>query len=297
MATAWFILLCVCLPHATALDVALHAANLRNRGFTVIPTPLVEQTLIDRSAANIETRLESLHHDVAAVGGDPLEQNYLFSEICHRQRMRWDLQMTDDEAWSEAGDAAHAELCSTVVATAVAPILEELMGDARVHEEARGAIVSHRGAPSQRPHADAQLDHYEAAANDSCHRLFNCFIPLVDLVADGDGTQFWPGSHASSEAAMATWQRAVDPQTAEEEAESARESEAPACRAGGLVLFDFRIIHGGLASIGRERPIAYVICSTGGAVDDSNFPDNRICDATAEDLEEFPFWHEIDFVQ
>ena len=85
--------------------------------------------------------------------------------------------------------------------------------------------------------------------------------------------------------------------TAEEEAESARESEAPACRAGGLVLFDFRIIHGGLASIGRERPIAYVICSTGGAVDDSNFPDNRICDATAEDLEEFPFWHEIDFVQ
>jgi hypothetical protein len=293
MAIAWMLgMLCICLPQAATLDVAIHAANLRGQGFTVIPNPLVEQTLIDRSAANIATRLESLHRDVAAVGCDPLEQNYLFNEICHRQRMRWDLQMND-----EAADTAHAELCRTIVATVVAPILEELVGDARVREEARGAIVSRQGAPSQRAHADAQLEHYEAAASDSCHRLFNCFIPLVDLAADGDGTQFWPGSHESSEAAMAAWQRAVNPQTAEEQVASAREAEAPACLAGGLVLFDFRIIHGGLASIGRDRPIAYVICSTGGAVDDSNFPEGRICDATAEDMEEFPFWDEIDFVQ
>ena len=295
------------LPEIVALDVALHAANLRSRGFTVIPTPLVEQTLIDRAAMNIGTRLESLHEQVAAVGCDPLEQNYLFHEICHRQRMRWDLQIggeaADDSEVADAIDseaapvAAFAELCSTIVSSAVAPILAELHGEAHFREEARGAIVSRPGAPVQRPHADAELEHYETADDDSSHRLYNCFVPLVDLTARGDGTQFWPGSHVSSEAAMDTWQRAVEPETAEEETAAAEEAEAPACCAGGLVLFDFRIIHGGLASIGRERPIAYVICSTGGAVDETNFPEGRIRDATADDVDVFPFWDEIDFVQ
>ena len=96
---------------------------------------------------------------------------------------------------------------------------------------------------------------------------------------------------------MEAWQRAVDPETAEEEAASARAAEAPACRAGGLILFDFRIIHAGRASLRRDRPIAYVVCSTGGAVDDSNFPKGRIRECTADDVDEFPFWDEIDFVQ
>ena len=294
MATAWVPLL-MSVPHAMALDVAMHAAALRSRGFTVIPEPLVPEALINRAATNVATRLESLHQQVAAVGCDPLEQNYLFNEVCHRQRMRWDLQMDG------AFDAAHAELCRTIVSAAVAPILDALMleeaqGEAQLQEGPRGAIVSRPGASAQRPHADAELEHYESAARSSAHRLFNCFIPLVDLAADGDGTQFWPGSHASSEAAMDTWRRAVDPETREEEA-SARAAEAPACRAGGLILFDFRIIHGGLASGGRTRPIAYVICSTGGAADDSNFPEGKIRDATADAVDEFPFWDEIEFVQ
>ena len=73
--------------------------------------------------------------------------------------------------------------------------------------------------------------------------------------------------------------------------------EAPACRAGGVILFDFRIIHGGLPSLGRERPIAYAICSTGGAADESNFPTEGIQDATSGDIDEFLFWDEIEFVQ
>jgi hypothetical protein len=26
---------------------------------------------------------------------------------------------------------------------------------------------------------------------DASHRLYNVFIPLVDLIEDGDGTEFW----------------------------------------------------------------------------------------------------------
>ena len=64
-----------------------------------------------------------------------------------------------------------------------------------------------------------------------------------------------------------------------------------------MIIFDFRIIHGGLPSLGRERAVAYVICSTGGARDETNFPPERIADLTEADADALPWWDEIDFVQ
>lgn len=79
----------------------------------------------------------------------------------------------------------------------------------------------------------------------------------------------------------------------------AAEAEAPACRAGGVIIFDYRLIHGGLPSRGgRERPVAYAVVATGGATDDSgNFPDARIRDATRAAVSALPFWDELEFVQ
>ena len=66
--------------------------------------------------------------------------------------------------------------------------------------------------------------------------------------------------------------------------------EAPACRAGGLIIFDYRTIHRGLANEGeRERPIAYFVCATGGATDAHNFPEGGIADATPAEAAAFPF--------
>ena len=54
---------------------------------------------------------------------------------------------------------------------------------------------------------------------------------------------------------------------------------------------------GGLPSRGRERAVAYVICSTGGARDETNFPPERIADLTEAEADELLWWDEIDFVQ
>ena len=63
-----------------------------------------------------------------------------------------------------------------------------------------------------------------------------------------------------------------------------------------MIIFDFRIIHGGLPSRGRTRPVAYMICSTGGETD-ANFPATRIREASQADVDESPYFDELDFIQ
>jgi|NorSeaMetagenome_1021524.scaffolds.fasta_scaffold143816_2 hypothetical protein len=43
----------------------------------------------------------------------------------------------------------------------------------------------------QRFHCDATHDLFADAKADDSHRLYNVFIPLVDLIENGDGTEFW----------------------------------------------------------------------------------------------------------
>ena len=331
----------------SAEAIARHAASLRDRGFTVLPAPIIDTALIARLSATTTARLDSLLDRVEAKGCDPLEQQYLFREICARQSMRWDLHVDVARRGASGrrkrrtpAEEAYAELSRALLSSAVEPIVEALQGAAYegVRPTACGAIVSRRGAAGQRPHADANLPHYAEAERDPAHRLFNCFIPLVDIAAGGgggeqsDGTQFWPASHLTADAAHRAWERALGPEALLEvgeileeeeeeveqqqrqqrlrrqleesgggapalEAEAEAEAEAPACCAGGVIIFDFRIIHGGLPSRGRERAVAYVICSTGGARDETNFPPERIADLTEADADALPWWDEIDFVQ
>ena len=53
--------------------------------------------------------------------------------------------------------------------------------------------------------------------------------------------------------------------------------EAPACKAGGLMLFDYRTMHRGLPNLGCDaRPVAYAVIATGAAWDTANFPENSL---------------------
>ena len=54
-----------------------------------------------------------------------------------------------------------------------------------------GAVISRPGARVQRFHCDATHAMFAAAQADPLHRIYNVFIPLVDLCEDGDGTEFW----------------------------------------------------------------------------------------------------------
>ena len=278
------------LSHSAA---AAHAAALREQGFTVLADPVVEASLVSKAAVEVASTLDGLLDEVGEAGFDPLDQQYLFHKVCYRQEVRWDVRRPS------ANEApAWAEVCETARAAAVAPILAALQGSesGEVETLMSGAIVS-RAAPAQRPHADADLEQYEIGEEDDTYRTFSCFVPLVDLHGSGgDGTQFWPGSHVSAAAAEAAWERATADGWEEllELSPGAAGAEAPACRAGGVVLYDSRTIHGGLPSRGRTRAIAYLIVGTGGA-QDSNFPPERIRDGLHPD--EFPYWDELDFVQ
>lgn len=278
--------------------IRTHAAQLRERGFTVVQTPLIPASLIHIASDEISSTLSGLHTQVEAAGFHPINQQYLFREVCYRQFCRWDLRKPSD------GVAAWGELISSAVAAAALPIVQELQGEhfRGIETSTSGAVVSWPGAPCQSPHADAELEHYGHAAADLGFRSFNCFVPLVDIPAGiaGDGTQFWPGSHDSAEKAMVAWERATADGWEEILEDPSRvhlsEAVAPACPAGGMIMFDVRLIHGGLPNRGRVRPVAYAIVSTGGATDD-NFPSTSISDSGPEDSHSFPYWNEVDFVQ
>ena len=55
------------------------------------------------------------------------------------------------------------------------------------------ALVSRPGAPHQNFHFDQEMGPRSAIL--PSYRLFNVFVPLVDIEPDADGTQFLPGSH------------------------------------------------------------------------------------------------------
>jgi ectoine hydroxylase-related dioxygenase (phytanoyl-CoA dioxygenase family) len=172
------------------------------------------------------------------------------------------------------------------------------------------ALISRPGAPHQNFHFDQEMGRRSALL--PSYRLFNVFVPLVDIAADGDGTQFLPGSHLGGmrnelcAAAVARSGRVAD------DAEAMACMEAPACPAGGIIIFDYRTLHRGLANAGpRDRPVAYGVCATGWARDHVNYPELGVRAAVdglpngeddAEELEltrrairgAHPFWRDVE---
>ena len=238
------------------------SAKLRTQGFVALPSEVsVGSDLVKEVSELCRTRLDSLLDAVDDAGCNVFEQQYSFNEICHRKRLRWDCRMGrsgDGGESSDEGMAAWNALCERAVELATPAILAA-SGAAdcqKVRILMSGAVVSRPGALEQSFHADGEGG------------LYNIFVPLVDVEESSDGTQFWPGSHLSDpsmEEVLALTESPV----------RMAEMESPGCQAGGLLLFDYRVIHRGLAAVReRERPVAYVVCTAeDGAQDRKNFPD------------------------
>ena len=135
-----------------------------------------------------------------------------------------------------------------------------------------GAVISRPGAGVQRFHCDADLDHLAAAKDNPSHRLYNVFIPLVDISANSDGTEFWgsPQLEGSPDALARHFISESAEQISRQQKDASLVPDqivSPGCRAGGIIIYDYRTIHRGLPNPvdGRERPMVYVIVATGGA--------------------------------
>ena len=269
-----------------------HAAQLRDRGYTVVRTASLQPELI--SAANDECSysLARLLDGVEALGLDVMEQKYLFSEVTTRHRLRWDFRPERAVAFNQLVQQAASEIAVPIIKTmhTLPPNLNDgwlprLTGATRFLLPATplvamtGAIISQPGAKAQRFHADAADTHFRLARLCPRHRLFNVFIPLVDIEADGDGTMLWPSSHLE-QMRYEKYSRAVSRSGhLEDDGETMGEMRAPAMKAGDVLIFDYRLVHRGLPSIGRERCMAYAVLSTGLAWDASNFPSFSLRDA------------------
>ena len=270
-----------------------HAMELRNQGFTVIQSAgLHAGSLIPNARVSCSQEFAGLQNSVANVGLDPIEDKYAFAEIATRHRLRWGFQPLEPSAWTQLLDEA------VVAAT---PVIEELhrlpphpddmarplpqltswlrhlfpSTPSVVHVD---AIVSTLGAKAQNFHPDAGDTHIKNARLNPRHRLFNVFCPLVDLAEDGDGTQFWPGSHHRP--ALERYAAAIERSgRLEDDQTLMAEMVTPECPAGGILLFDFRVLHRGMPNTSGERPIAHAVLSTGHASDPLDFPAASLKDA------------------
>lgn len=248
------------------------ASTLYARGFAVLDRPQLDLAALALLRGRTSSRLDDLLSEIRVAGVDPIEQHYTFGEIAHRQRLRWDLRLpATDEAWVSACEAAVA---------AATPVLERLHPACEIRTLMSGVLISRDGAEAQSWHADADTTHFERAREAMHCRIYNAFMPLVDVARDGDGTEFWEGTHGTP-----------CPSTPSETDPPPGAAEAPACPAGGLVLADYRTLHRGRANQGRERQVAYVVLGVGeGAEDNSNFTPDALADVSPRVLEQLPWW-------
>ena len=281
MAIAW-----LCASVGAPVTIAQHGAHLHASGYCILPQPVISAESVGTARRLCHTTLQRLLHEAEAAGCDPIEQMYIFDKVCHRQRNRWDLLIDADSepAWQGLITAA---------IEAATPIIREAQGDAfsGLVPLMSGAVVSRPGARVQRFHCDATHSHFEAARLDPSHRIYNIFVPLVDIEEDGDGTMFWPvpcleeSTRALAKHILDSPDSCLDPNAI----------DAPSTAAGGLIIFDYRTIHRGLANpdeTGRERPVAYVAVASGGAFDGYNFPKASMRDVSREQLQRLPFWNQ-----
>merc|ERR1712023_585556 len=90
----------------------------------------------------------------------------------------------------------------------------------------------------------------------------------------------WPGSHLERRR-YDEYHAAIGRSGSLEEDEIAMsQMVVPACPAGGILMWDFRLLHRGQPNpTGRNRPVAHVVLSTGGAQDRLSFPEMKLSDA------------------
>ena len=143
-----------------------------------------------------------------------------------------------------------------------AKLVRRLLGPA-CRLDRTGVVFAQEGAAEQGVHRDGKHLFYQTG-NTPCHLPPHClhvFVPLIDIATrEGGPTQFWPGTHRHGAA----------PRGAEDNGVTFTETRA--LRAGSAVIFDFRILHRGLANASDAlRPMLYFTFARAWFRDDTNY--------------------------
>ena len=215
-------------------------------GFAVLETTLLTPPILNEARDFVLTRHSDLIEAASKRGADLDRLD--FYEIASRNPGRFDLRLDDARpaVWNTLEEAVLDASYKLPRAGTRPPRVEYA-----------GAVVSEPGATAQKLHADGPP---------SSQGLYTVFVPLVDVPQDGDGTAFWPGSHASPAKLRAA---AAFNAARFDELPPDFELVAPGVARGSLLAFDYRVLHAG-NPCARHRPVAYFVVNTrDDAVDDA----------------------------
>ena len=286
-------------------DPASAAALFAKTGICAFENVLPPE-LIDACRASFENTFEASIQPALAAKGFGADGAYLgseiaFNEVCLRGRERLDIRQV---GMAEASMTDHRLHASAPWMQFIRAVLGE-----GAHECFRGVVANRPGSGMQEWHADGVHEYYQASreagseANDEGQHAsstvtptvaewharseanvvtreertqrLTCFIPLVDLKdVECGATQFFPGSHMH---ATANLYRRLSPELAGHESQPVSCSPRPG--AGGLIFFDYRLVHRGTPNTrprgAATRPILYIVYAGRGYDDVHNFPTYR----------------------
>lgn len=228
--------------------------------------------------------------------GSSADRPFEFFEICHRSQGRYDMQLREGVAPVPLREPRLTERAPW------SPLLDALLGPNPAHLFS-GAVVSMPGAEAQRPHVDGgQLFGVDEPGTVICPpHCATVFVPVERVCASRGPTELWPGTHTqrregavSAALAAAEYACGADDLFAASDALgliadgtiladadgglTAVPSVAPELDVGDVLVFDYRVVHRGLANgSGSPRPIVYFTHARSWFRDVVNFPaDQRL---------------------
>lgn len=238
--------------------VALARAAFCESGVVVLRNVL-SLDVVEACSGTALTNLQACRTQLKKLGVAEMEaQGFAFTEICHRSKGRFDMQLRPGYAPVPIVQAG-VELDAPWM-----PLVRELLGSSAKHLFT-GAVVSVPGSAAQGQHMDGGhlfgVDG-EQALMCPVHCL-NVFVPLVPVTREKGPTEFWPGSHQLGQHTPREGGPGI--------------SVAPELALGDVALFDYRILHRGLPNQSDEpRPVMYVTYSKPWFSDVQNFPETRL---------------------
>ena len=137
-------------------------------------------------------------------------------------------------------------------------------------------VLAMPGSNEQSWHVDG--GHVDLQKHQSSHCL-NIFIPLIDLTHEMGPTELRPGTHYHT-------RNLVPMMLAAKARKTLQPPVAPLLRQGDVLVFDYRILHRGLANVSQQnRPILVLTVAQTWFKDVLNFPSRSLGDANKDDSE------------
>lgn len=135
-------------------------------------------------------------------------------------------------------------------------------------------VLSMPGSNEQSWHADG--GHVDLQKHQSCHCL-NVFIPLIGLTQEMGPTELRPGTHYHT-------RNLVPMMLAAKARKTLQLPVSPLLQQGDVLVFDYRILHRGLANASQQnRPILVLTVAQTWFKDVLNFPSRSLQDPTEND--------------